>query len=114
MWELCLKNPRRKRVEPHTIWFVGRANHFMTRCAQVEKYTNLGNPVVSIQIGDTLVPNVLIELGVDINFMTRNTMEQLQLTQIYPTPIMLELVDKYKIKLKSVLDDVIVSIDSWE
>ena len=41
-------------------------------------------------------------------------MEQLHLTQIHPTPTVLELVDRFKIKMEGLLDEVIVSIDSWE
>jgi len=87
--DLCLKNPRRKRVEPRTIQFFGRATELMTWCVQMEKYIDLGNSIVFVQIGDFLVPNVLIDLGATINVMTRQTMEQLWLTQICATPILL-------------------------
>jgi hypothetical protein len=46
--------------------------------------------------------------------MTLQTMEQLQLLNLHPTPIVLELADRSKIKPEGVLDDVIVSLDSWE
>jgi len=49
--ELCLKKPRRKRLEPQTIQFVGRAAELMTGCVSMEKYTYPGNPFVSIHIG---------------------------------------------------------------
>jgi len=80
----------------------------------MEKYTDPRNHIVSIQIGDVLVSNVLIYLGVAINFMTEQTMDQLGLVHIHPTPIVLELVDRSKFKPEGVLDDVIVSLDSWE
>jgi len=73
--ELYIKNPGRKSVEPQTIQFVGRATELMTRCVQMEKYTNHGNPVVSIQISDVLVSNVPIELEEAINIMTKKTMD---------------------------------------
>ena len=41
-------------------------------------------------------------------------MDQLGLFHITPTAIVLELVDRSKIKPEGVLDDVIFSIDSWE
>ena len=46
--------------------------------------------------------------------MTLNTMRQLGIDALGPTPIVLELADKSKIKLEGVLDDEIVSLDSWE
>lgn len=57
---------------------------------------------------------MLIDLGVTINIMTRKTMDQLRLTHIHPTPTVLKLTNRYKIKREGVLDDVAVSIDSWE
>lgn len=53
-------------------------------------------------------------MGAAINVMTRKTMEQLGLSHIHPTLTVLELEDISKIKPDGVLDDVVVSIDSWE
>ena len=80
----------------------------------LEKYTEPENPIVSIQIGDVLVSNVLIDLGETINVMTKKTMDQLGLVHIRSTPTVLELADRSKIKPKGVLDHVIISLDSWE
>ena len=80
----------------------------------MEKYIDPRNHVVSVQIGDVLVSNVLIDLGAAINVMTNQTMDQLGLVHIRPTPTVLELADRSKIKPEGVLDDVIISIDSWE
>jgi len=80
----------------------------------MEKYTDLRNHVVSIQIDDVLVSNVIINLGEAINVMTKQTMDQLGLVHIHPTPTALELQDRSKIKLEGVLDDVVIYLDSWE
>jgi len=80
----------------------------------VNKYIDIGNPIISIQIGGILVSYVLIDLGVTINVMTQQTMEHLGMTHIYPTPTILELVDQSIIKLECVLDDMIISKYSWE
>ena len=111
---LCLKKPGRRILETQTIQFVGRAAKLMTECMHMEKYTNLWNPIVSVQIGDVLVSNVLIDLGAAINFMTKQTMDQTGLVHILPTATVLELVDISKIKPEGVLDDVVVSPDSWK
>ena len=42
------------------------------------------------------------------------TLCSLNIYNIKPTPTILELVDRSKVKLEGVIDDVIVSIDSWE
>jgi len=64
--------------------------------------------------GGVLISNVLIDLASTINVMTKKTMDQLGLVHIRPTPTMLELKDRSKIKPKGVLYDVVVSLDSWE
>jgi len=56
----------------------------------------------------------LMDLGEAINVITRKTMEQLGLGHICPTPTMLELANRSKIKPDGVLDNVVVYIDSWE
>ena len=112
--ELFPKKPRRKRVKPQTIQFVGREEELMTGCVSMEKYIDPENPVVSVQIGNVLVSNFLIDLGAAINVMTKQTMDQLWLSHLRPTPTMLELEDISKIKPEGVLDDVIISLDSWE
>ena len=80
----------------------------------MEKYIDPRNLVVSVQIGNFLVSNVLINLGVAINVMTKQTMDQLRLSHLRPTPTVLELADRSKIKPEGVLEDVIISLDSWE
>ena len=93
-------------MEPQTIQFVGRAANLMTGCVSVEKYTDPGNPVVTVQIGNVLVSNVLIDLGVAINLMTKKTMDKLPLSHLFPTPTVLELANRSKIKPEGVF--------SWE
>lgn len=112
--ELCFKKPGRRILEPQTIQFVRGVAELMMGCMHMEKYNDLGNPLVFVQIGDVLVFNVLRELGVAINVMTKQTMDQLGLVHIHPTSTVLELADKSKIKPEGVLDDVIVSLYSWE
>jgi hypothetical protein len=79
----------------------------------VDKYVELGNPI-STYINGMCVPNTLINLGITINFMTIQTNEQLNFPNLHPTHTILELADRSKKKWKGVLDDVIVSLDSWE
>lgn len=46
--------------------------------------------------------------------MTLNTMQQLGILDLHPNPTVLELDDRSRIKPKGVLDDEIISLDSWE
>jgi hypothetical protein len=57
----------------------------------------------------------LIDLGATINFMTKDTLEKLELqTLLRQPPIVLQMVDRSTVKLEGMLEDIIVSIDSWE
>ena len=78
------------------------------------KYIDLINLVIHVQIGDILVPNVLIYLGSTISVMKRKILDQLGLFHFLSTPTLIENADISKINPKDVLDDVVVSIDSWE
>jgi hypothetical protein len=58
---------------------------------------------------------VLVDLEEEINIMPIETTQFLQLgTKIRPTPIVLELVDRSTIKPEGVIDDLVISVDSWE
>jgi len=68
------------------------------------KYLYPGSLVVDVHIDGIIVPNILIELGVAINVMTKETMQNLNLQggdipEVHP---------------EGVFDDVMVSIDPWE
>jgi hypothetical protein len=58
------------------------------------KYSDPGNPVVTIEINGVALPNTLIDLGAAINVMSVNTMKTLQLDHLIPTQTLLELTDK--------------------
>jgi hypothetical protein len=78
------------------------------------KYGDPDHPTVSVQIGKTIIPRVLVDLGTAINIMTLETSQLLQLqNEIKDTPTILELVDRSTIKLKGVIEDLIISVESW-
>ena len=78
------------------------------------KYDDPGNPTITVQIGHTQIPNVLVDLGAAINVMTIETVRKLGLTNLRPTPTVLELADRSTIKPEGILDDLVISVDSWE
>ena len=56
----------------------------------------------------------MIDLGAAINIMSRQTMEQLKLPNLLFTPTLLQLADRSIIKPDGVLEDISISLDSWE
>lgn len=78
------------------------------------KYEDPGNPIVTVQINGCSFPNVLVDLGAAINILTTTTCQRLGITALDPTTTLLELSDCSIIKPKGTLQDVMVSVDSWE
>jgi hypothetical protein len=81
----------------------------------VPKYLDPGSPLVNVHINITLVQNTLIDLRVAINVMTKDTMLRL-IVHIFlrDTSTILQQADRSTVKLEGVLEDIIISIDSWE
>ena len=80
----------------------------------MEKCIDPGVPLVTISINKFSIPNTLIDLDATINVVTMETLHNLKIYNIRPTPNILEFPDRSKVKHEGVVDDVIVSIDSWE
>ena len=78
------------------------------------KYGDPGHPTVTVQVGKTFVSRVLVDLGAAINIMTLETAQLLQLKNVIrETPTILELVDRSTIKPEGVIEDLIISVESW-
>ena len=80
----------------------------------MQKYVDPDSPIVKTTINGVEIPNTFIDLGAAINIMSRQTMEQLKLPNLLFTPTLLQLADRSIIKPDGVLEDISVSLDSWE
>jgi hypothetical protein len=115
MRDLCIRKPRQKPKDPLIVHVVGDLSELLLGKNPPIKYGDPGNPTVTVKIGQTSIPHVLVDLGAAINIMPIETTQFLQLiTQIRPTPIVLELVDRSTIRTEGVIDDLVISVDSWE
>ena len=72
----------------------------MSTSITMEKYIDPGVPLVSISINSFSIPNTLIDLGLAINVMTMETLNNLKIYNIRPTPTIRELADRSKVNLK--------------
>ena len=78
------------------------------------KYGDPGHPTVTVQVGKTFVSRVLVDMGAAINIMTLETTQLLQLKNlIRETPTILELANHSTIKPEGVIEDLIISVESW-
>eukprot|EP00253_Pinus_taeda_P027325 PITA_27325 len=79
------------------------------------KYLDPGSPIVDVHIDGIVIPHTLINLGFAINVMTKDTMLKLNLQgSLRKTTIVLQLVDRTTVTPDGIVEDVTVSIDSWE
>jgi len=81
---------------------------------KIQKYFNPRSTIVKTHINGVEIPNTLIDLGATIKIMSKQTMNQLKLSNLQYTPTLLQLADRFVIKLDGVLEDIYVSLDSWE
>jgi len=79
------------------------------------KYLDPVSPVVDVHIDGIIVPHTLIDLGDAINVMTKETTLKLNLQgSLRKTTTILQLADKSTVAPEGVVEDMMVSIDSWE
>eukprot|EP00253_Pinus_taeda_P003396 PITA_03396 len=112
--ELSLKRPGRKPRDTRRIHLVGKIADIMMGKITMQKYVDPGSPILKSHINGVEIPNTLIDLGAAINITSRQTMEQLKLPNLLFTTTLLQLVDRSIIKLDGVLEDISVSLESWE
>ena len=87
--DLVVKKPGRIPKDPPTMHVVGKLSEIIMGRDPLAKYDDLGNPIVTIYIGQVQIPNVLTDLGASINIMTIETIRELGITDLKPTPTIL-------------------------
>ena len=109
-----MKKPGRKTKEIKKIQLAGKMADVMMGKISTQKYVDLGIPIVKKHINGVEIPNTFVDLGATINIMRKQTMEQLKLPNLLYTPTLLQLADSFVIKPDGVLEDISVSLYSWE
>ena len=90
-------------------------SHLMLGKVIFPKYLDLGSPVLDVHIDGVIVPNTLIDLGATINIITKETMLKLNLQgTLRKTTTVLQLADRSTVTSEGIVEDVMVTIDSWE
>jgi hypothetical protein len=112
--ELCSKKTNKRKKDPPTIHVIGNLAGLMSNTISIEKYVDPGIPMVTITIKKISISKTLIDLGAAINVMTLETMRYLNLQNLRPTTMVLELADRSKVVPEGILEDITVSLDSWE
>lgn len=78
-----------------------------------QKYLDPMRLVADVHINGTIIPHTLIDLGVAINVMTKDTMLKLNLQgSLTNTTTILQLADRTTVATEGIVEDVMVSINS--
>eukprot|EP00253_Pinus_taeda_P022572 PITA_22572 len=113
--ENFFRHPSRRKRDAPTIDVIGQLSDLMLGQVICLKYLDPRSPVVDFHINGTIIPHTLIDLGVAINVMTRDTMLKLNLqSSLRKASTVLQLADCSTVTLKGIVEDVLVSVDSWE
>jgi hypothetical protein len=78
MRDICVKKLSRKTKYPLTVHVMGDLSALMSGKAPPVKCGDPNHPTVTVQIGKTIIPRVLVDLGAAINIMTLETSQLLQ------------------------------------
>jgi hypothetical protein len=99
MRDICVKKHGRKTKD--LVHVMGDLSALMSSKVPLLKYGVPDHPTVSVQIGKTIIPQFLVDLGTAISIMTLETSQLLQMkNEIRDTPTILELADHSTIKPK--------------
>ena len=114
MQDICVKNPGRKIKDPLTVHVMGDLSTLMSGKTPPVKYGDPDHPTITVQVEKTIIPRVLVDLGAAINIMTLENLQLLQLqNEVRDTPTILELTDRSTIKPEGVIEDLSISMESW-
>ncbi|XP_059070597.1 uncharacterized protein LOC131860231 [Cryptomeria japonica] len=111
--ELCTRK-KKKKEDPKTVQVIGQIADLMLGSLAMPKYSDPSSPIIKVSVGKTTIPNTLVDLGAAINVMTNETKEKLALKGLRPTPTVLQMADRSLVKPEGVIEDVVLSIDSWD
>lgn len=83
--DLSIKKPRRKRKEIKRIQIFGKIVDIMVGKITIQKYIDPGSLIVKTHINGIEIPNTLIDIGAIINIMSKQTLNQLELSNLQYT-----------------------------
>lgn len=113
--EKCLRHPGRRKSDVSTINIIGQLSNLKLGQVIYPKYLDPGIPIVDVHINGSIIPHTLIDLGAAINVMTGVTMLKLNLqSSLRKTLTFLQLADHSTVTHEGIVEDVLVSVDSWE
>ena len=112
--DMFLKKPGRKSKDLETVKGGGKLSALILGKTSPSKNDDLENLKIIVQMGEIVIPNTLVDLGVAINIMTKEIVEKLGIIGLRPTSTVLQLANRSTIWSEGIVEDVNISLDSWE
>ncbi|XP_026450681.1 uncharacterized protein LOC113350774 [Papaver somniferum] len=77
------------------------------------KFKDPGSPTIICTIGDHTIDRALLDLGASVNLFPYSVYKQLGLGELKPTPVTLQLADKYVKIPRVIVEDVLIKVDKF-
>ncbi|XP_026378156.1 uncharacterized protein LOC113272548 [Papaver somniferum] len=77
------------------------------------KFKDPGSPTISCTIGDHTIEKDLLDLGASVNLLPYSVYVQLGLGEMKPTPVTLQLAERYVKIPRGIVEDVLIKVDKF-
>ena len=77
------------------------------------KYKDLNSPTISCSIENHTIENALLDLGASINLLSYSVFMKLELGELHPTPVVLQLADRSMKIHHDIVEDVLIQVDKF-
>ncbi|CAK9151637.1 unnamed protein product [Ilex paraguariensis] len=103
----------KRKLNVHKKAFLTEQVSSILRTNTPPKFKDPGCPTIAITIGNYRVEQALLDLGASVNLLPYSVYQQLQLEELKPTSITLQLADRSIRTPRGVVEDVLVQIDKF-
>ena len=105
--DLCTR--KRTTNVPKKAFLVANISYILTDQLPM-KYKDHGSPTISCTIGNTLINRASLDLGASVNLLPYSVYEQLELGELKPTKVTLQLADRSIKMSRGIVEDVLIKV----
>lgn len=110
--DLCTQKLRTRAHTPNKIFFTEQIN-FILQHSLPPKFKNPDAPTISCITGDHKIEKALLDLEAGVNLLPYLVYLQLGLGELKPTPIILQLADRFVKKPWEIIENVIIQVEKF-
>ena len=109
MKDLCI-DKRKLHIKEMTM--INESQNAILQCKYVTKYKHPDCPTISCIIGGYRIDRALLDLGSSVNLFSYYVYKELDLKELKPTRVKLELVDRSFKVPRGIVEDVLIQVDT--